>query len=99
MNIPSQSRTFYFPFSLCQLNTPPTPPPNGLVYLEQVAAISRMWFLLTFIFGAWKREHVWSSGSLLAVIFLKQFREKQPEILEVPSTHFGLESNFLTLYK
>ena len=33
------------------------------------------------------------------VIFLKQFREKQPEILEVPSTHFGLESNFLTLYK
>lgn len=32
-------------------------------------------------------------------IFLKQFREKQPEILEVPSTHFGLESNFLTLYK
>ena len=33
------------------------------------------------------------------VIFLKQFREKQPEILEVPSTHFDLESNFLTLYK
>ena len=33
------------------------------------------------------------------VIFLKQFREKQPEILEVPSTHFGLESNFLTLYR
>ena len=33
------------------------------------------------------------------VIFLKQFREKQPEILEVPSTHFGLESNFVQVKK
>ena len=33
------------------------------------------------------------------VIFLKRVPRKQPEILEVSSTHFGLESSFLTLYK
>ena len=66
MNIPSQSGAFYFLFLLCQINTAPPPRPLPLSLntpdLEQVTPIS--W--LTFIFDAWKRELVWSLGSLFA---------------------------------
>ena len=55
------------PFLFCQLNTPhPHPLPLNTPDLEQVTPFSRICFLLTFIFGARKREHVWSLGSLFA---------------------------------